>query len=354
MSRAPEAQAAGGANASLTASAATPGLVAQTSADLAAGALDVAAEAPVSGSRVKRMRTWMGRNRLATCAGAMALFLCVLAIVGGPIAASLTGHPPNRQYETALNAQGVPIGPLQRTYNAAGTAHNPHGQMFLLGADLLGRDQLVRALYGLRTSFTVSVGGALLSILIGISLGVAAGYFGGMIDAVISRLIEATLAFPTLLLGVGLALALGPGLLNVILVISIFGWYYPARIVRSVTISVRNLQYIEAATSLGASVPRILFRHVLPRVYSPMLIAGTSVVASNVLFEASLSYLGLGVPPPGATWGQMLSDAVGSGFYQLDPWLAIVPGVCLVIVVLTFNVLGDGLRDALDARSSYL
>ncbi len=296
----------------------------------------------------------MRKNKLVTCASAIALLLCVLAVAGGPVAASLTGHPPNRQYDTALNAEGLPIGPLQRAYVANGTAHDPHGQFFVLGADLLGRDQLVRALYGLRTSFTVAIGGAFLSILFGVLLGVTAGYFGGLADAVISRAIEATLAFPTLLLGVGLALALGPGLLNVILVISIFGWYYPARIVRSVTISVRNLQYIEAATSLGASVPRILFRHVLPRVYSPMLIAGTSVVASNVLFEASLSYLGLGVPPPGSTWGQMLSDAVGSGFYRLDPWLAIVPGVSLIVVVLTFNLLGDGLRDALDSRSSYL
>ncbi|MBS1886504.1 MAG: ABC transporter permease [Actinobacteria bacterium] len=341
MSRTPDAQAASGA---------TPGLAAEESVDLAVGITEV----PERTARSSGLRAVLRRNRLVTCAGAVTLLLLVLAVVGGPLAASITGHPPNRQYNNALNPEGVPIGAFERTYNAAGTAHDPNGQLFVLGADLLGRDQLVRALYGLRTSFTIAVGGAILAILGGIALGVTAGYFGGFTDAVISRAIEATLAFPTLLLGVGLALALGPGMLNVILVISIFGWYYPARIVRSVTIGVRNLQYIEAATSVGASVPRILFRHILPRLYSPMLIAGTSVVAANVLFEAGLSYLGLGVPPPTATWGQMLSDAVGSGYYQIDLWLAIVPGACLVIVVLTLNLLGDGLRDALDHRDSYL
>jgi peptide/nickel transport system permease protein len=282
------------------------------------------------------------------------VLLLVLAIVGAPLAAKVTGHPPNEQYTRALNVQGVPIGPGQRTFAADSTTPDPHGSYFLLGADRLGRDQLVRVLYGLRVSLTVSVGATLLALIVGVGLGILAGYFGGPLDAVISRLIETAIAFPALLLGIGLAVALGAGLLNVIIVMAVFGWYYPARIIRTATITVRGLPYIEAATSLGATAPRLLRHHVLPQLTAPILIYGTSMIASNILFESGLSYLGLGVPPPTATWGQMLSDSVASNFYRLDPWLAVVPGVALVLVVLAFNVLGDGLRDALDPHGEHL
>jgi peptide/nickel transport system permease protein len=294
------------------------------------------------------------RNRPALAALGLIGVLLVLATVGAPLAAKLTGHPPNQQYTNALNDRGVPIGPMQRTYKADSVTPDPNGELFVLGADRLGRDYLVRVIYGLRVSLTVSLGATLLSLLIGVVLGIVAGYFGGPLDAVISRMIETAIAFPTLLLGIGLAVAIGAGLLNVVIVIAVFGWYYPARIVRTATIGVRNLPYMEAATSLGATVPRLLRHHVLPQLTAPILIYGTSMIAANILFESGLSYLGLGVPPPTATWGQMLSDAVQSNYYRLDIWLAVVPAVALVLVVLAFNVLGDGLRDALDPHGEHL
>jgi len=293
-------------------------------------------------------------NRPAFAATMLIGLLVVLGIAGAPLAAKITGHPPNQQYTRALDTRGVPIGPGQRTYEADSTTPDPHGELFVLGADRLGRDQFVRVLYGLRVSLAVSVGATLLALIVGIALGIVAGYFGGVSDAVISRFIETAIAFPGLLLGIGLAVALGAGVINVIIVMAVFGWYYPARIIRTATITVRGLPFIEAATSVGATVPRLLRHHVLPQLTAPILIYGTSMIASNILFEAGLSYLGLGIPPPTATWGQMLSDAVASNFYRLDPWLAVVPGVALVFVVLAFNVLGDGLRDALDPHGEHL
>jgi peptide/nickel transport system permease protein len=321
-------------------------------------ALDAVVAPAVAGDRVPGTRRELWRrlrgNRTASAAAALIGVLVVLAIGGAPLAAAITGHPPNRQYSRALNLQGVPIGPGDRTFKADSTTPDPHGELFVLGADRLGRDQFVRVLYGLRVSLAVSVGATLLALIVGIALGIVAGFFGGMSDAVISRFIETAIAFPGLLLGIGLAVALGAGVLNVIIVMAVFGWYYPARIIRTATITVRGLPYIEAATSVGATVPRLLRHHVLPQLTAPILIYGTSMIAENILFEASLSYLGLGIPPPTATWGQMLSDGVSSNFYRLDPWLAAVPGVALVVVVLAFNLLGDGLRDALDPHGEHL
>jgi peptide/nickel transport system permease protein len=314
---------------------------------------DAAAEEVARGARSDLWRR-LRRNRPACIAGTLIAILLVLAIAGAPLAAGITGHPPNQQYTRALDARGVPIGPGQRTYEADSTTPDPHGDLFVLGADRLGRDEFVRVLYGLRVSLAISVCATLLALLVGTTLGILAGFHRGWLDAVISRLIETSIAFPSLLLGIGLAVALGAGLINVIVVIAVFGWYYPARIIRTVTITVRSLPYMEAATSLGATVPRLLRHHVLPQLTAPILIYGTSMIASNILFESGLSYLGLGVPPPTATWGQMLSDAVNSNFYRLDPWLAVVPGVALVCVVLAFNVLGDGLRDALDPHGEHL
>jgi peptide/nickel transport system permease protein len=314
----------------------------------------VAASADAAPDPRRELWRRLRANRPAFAATVLIAVLFVLGTVGAPLAAKITGHPPNQQYTNALDAQGVPIGPGQRTYKADSTTPDPHGEFFLLGADRLGRDQFVRVLYGLRVSLTVSLGATLLALLIGVFLGIVAGYFGGSADAVISRLIETAIAFPSLLLGIGLAVAIGAGVINVIVVLAVFGWYYPARIIRTATITVRGLPYMEAATAVGATVPRLLRHHVLPQLTAPILIYGTSMIASNILFEAGLSYLGLGIPPPTATWGQMLSDGVASNFYRLDPWLAVVPGVALVFVVLAFNVLGDGLRDALDPHGEHL
>jgi peptide/nickel transport system permease protein len=291
------------------------------------------------------------RDPVALVAASLIGVLVVCATVGAPLAAALTGHSPNQQYPLALARDGKPIGIMQRTYLPNGITHNPHGSLFILGADGLGRDVLVRLLYGARISLIVAFGATTMALFIGISLGLLAGYAGGWIDAVVNRLTETAMAFPSLLLAVGLAVVVGPGLLNVLLIIALFTWYYPARIVRSATVATKQMTFVAAARSIGARPRRILFVHLLPQVWGPLLVYATSIIANNILFEAGLSYLGVGVPPPTATWGQMLSDAVTSGMYQVDLSLALVPGLALVITMLAFNLLGDSIRDALDPRA---
>ena len=239
---------------------------------------------------------------------------------------------------------------MSRTLNATGTAPDPHGSLFILGADQLGRDQLVRVLYGARISLLVATSATAVALVIGVSLGLLAGYLGGWVDAIVTRMTETAMAFPNVLLGVGLAIVIGPGLLNVVIIISLFTWYYPARIVRGTTVATKKMTFVAAARALGARPRRLLVVHLLPQVWGPLLVYATSIIANNIIFEAGLSYLGVGVPPPTPSWGSMLSDAVTSGMYQTDIGLALVPGLALVITMLAFNLLGDGIRDALDPK----
>jgi len=280
------------------------------------------------------------------------VLLVLAALIGGPLAASLTGHGPDQQFPNALAANAKPLGAMQRTYLPNGVAHNPHGSLFILGADALGRDTMVRVLYGARISLLVATSATALALIIGITLGLLDGYLGGWVDAVVNRLTETAMAFPNLLLAVGLAVVVGPGLLNVVIIIALFTWYYPCRIVRGATISTKQMTFVAAAKTVGAKPRRILLVHLLPQVWGPLLVYGTSIIANNIIFEAGLSYLGVGVPPPTPSWGQMLSDAVTSGMYQADLTLALVPGLALVITMLAFNLLGDGIRDALDSKAA--
>jgi peptide/nickel transport system permease protein len=291
------------------------------------------------------------RDRSAMAAGTFLVTLILLAFVGAPLAAHVTGHAPDEQVTAALDVNGLPLGPLERTFAADGIRHDERGDLFVLGSDNLGRDQLVRLLYGARISLTVAIGATLLALLIGVTLGLVAGWRGRRTDAVISRAIDTAVAFPALLLAIAFGVVLGPGLFNVVLVIALFSWYYPARIVRGGTRSLRASECVDAARSLGATDSRLLRHHVLPHLAAPLLVFSTVVVAQNILLEAGLSYLGVGVPPPTPSWGQMLSDSVSTGLYRLEPSLALVPGIALMLTVLAFNVLGDGLRDALDPRS---
>jgi peptide/nickel transport system permease protein len=206
---------------------------------------------------------------------------------------------------------------------------------------------LVRLLYGARVSLIVGVGATCVALAVGVFLGLVAGWFGGIVDAIVSRGIETGMAFPALLLAIGLAVVIGPGLVNVIVIIAVFTWYYPARIVRGEVLRLRSSMFVEAARSVGASDARILRHHVLPQLTAPLVVYATTVVAGNIMFEAGLSYLGVGVPPPTASWGQMLSDSINSGIFLSAPFLAIVPGLALVFTMLAFNIVGDGVRDAL-------
>jgi len=302
-----------------------------------------------AGLRATALRR-LRRDPASIFAACLLLLLTFAALIGAPLAAKLTGHSPIQQYPDALYRDGEPIGIMSRLLNAAGTAQDPHGSLFILGADQLGRDQFVRVLYGARISLLVATSATALALVIGVSLGLLAGYLGGWVDAIVSRMTETAMAFPNVLLAVGLAVVIGPGLLNVVIIIALFTWYYPARIVRSTTAATTKMTFVAAARAVGARPRRLLTVHLLPQVWGPLLVYATSIIAANIIFEAGLSYLGVGVPPPTPSWGQMLSDAVTSGMYQTNISLALVPGLALVVTMLAFNLLGDGIRDALDPK----
>jgi peptide/nickel transport system permease protein len=231
----------------------------------------------------------------------------------------------------------------------------------LFGVDPLGRDVFARVLYGARVSLLVAFVATGLSMIVGVTLGMVAGYFRGAVDMSISRLIDILLAFPILLLALGLATAcslghgcfggaLKPGLVVVIFVIAFVNWTYIARIVRGQVLSLREKEFVEAARSLGASNSRIIFREILPNLVAPIIVYATLIIPQNILFEAALSFLGAGVQPPTASWGAMLADA--TTIYNVAWWYMVFPGAALLLTVLAFNLVGDGLQDALHPKAA--
>lgn len=220
---------------------------------------------------------------------------------------------------------------------------------FLLGTDGLGRDVLSRLLYGARISLLVGICAILVGGTIGVVAGLVAGYFGGWIDDVIMRLGDIQLAFPFILLAIMFLVILGPGVLNIIIVLGVGQWVTYARIVRAQTLSLREKEYVEAARALGDSTFLIIFRTILPNIIAPLTVIASFNVASVILSEASLSFLGLGVPPNVPTWGAMLADSRDQ-LMANKWWLAFFPGIAIVLTVLSFNILGDWLRDFLDPR----
>lgn len=286
------------------------------------------------------------RDKVALVSGVFLILLVLSAVFGSILVEKLTGHGPDQQFPYGLSIDGIPLSPAQWDQPEAANR-----QYFTLGTDRLGRDILVRLLYGGRISLFVAFSATLTTLLVGVPLGLLAGYVGGKVDAVISRAIDTAIAFPSLLFAVGLAAVIGPGLVNIIIVITLFSWYYPARIVRNTVCALRTAQFVEAAVSSGAGDARIMLRELLPHLMAPIIVYSTGVISSMIVFEAGLSYLGLGVPPPTPSWGQMISDGVSNGLYRVQPWLAIVPGAMLALTTLAFNQLGDGIRDALAPKS---
>jgi len=309
---------------------------------------------PAEGAAVTKSRSasrlfWerFREDKAAMCALFVILTLIVIAFVGGPIAAWVTGHPSIKAYnQTMLDSFGVPKGP---------------NSQFWFGADGAGRDLFVRTMYGARTSLFVGIVASGIAVVLGLIVGLIAGYFGKWVDMGLSRAGDVMLALPTLLISIGIVAAcnsapngclhgtIQQGMRVVIFVIAFFSWPYIARVVRSYTLSIREKEFVEASRSLGASNTRIIFREILPNLIGPMIVFTTLLIPQNILFEAALSYLGLGVNGDTASWGGLLNDA--QTYYDVAWWLMLFPGLFLVVTTLAFNLLGDGLRDALDVRA---
>lgn len=220
-----------------------------------------------------------------------------------------------------------------------------------LGTDDIGRDILSRVLYAARVSLSVGIGAVVISSAIGAVLGLIAGYFGGIIDGIIMRITDVFMSFPYIMFILVVASIVGPGLTNIILILGILGWPGIARLVRGNVLAIKQSDYVKAGIALGYSTPRILFKHILPNTIAPILIYATSGVAGAILDEAALSFLGLGVQPPDASWGNMLSNAQSITILTDQPWLWIPPGIFILLTVLSINYIGDALRDALDPRN---
>jgi peptide/nickel transport system permease protein len=243
---------------------------------------------------------------------------------------------------------GPLVAPYSPTQQDVRNILKPPAVAHLLGTDELGRDTLTRVLYGAQVSLQVGVLAVGISLLIGVTLGLVAGYLRGLTDAGVMRLMDGLLALPTLVLALAITAMLGPSLTNAMLAIGITGVPVFARLVRGQVLSVRELDYIQAARSLGAGDGRVMLTHVLPNVLAPIVVQASLAMPTAILAEAGLSFLGLGVQPPTPSWGAMLNTA--KGYLQQDPWLAIAAGTAIFVTVLGFNFLGDAVRDALDPR----
>ncbi len=274
------------------------------------------------------------RDRAAIGAGIAVLLIVALAL-GAPLVAAITGHGDLQQFPiTGRTADGLPVGPSSK---------------FWLGTDELGRDLLVRIAYGARISLLVGVLATVITVTIGVVAGMLAGYLGSLADTFIARLIDVCLSIPFLLFAVSLASVFHAGLTIVIVVLAIFGWSSVARIVRGQVLSIREREYIEAARSLGAGSFRIMFTDILPNIAAPLIVYATLLIPISIVGAATLSFLGIGVQPPTADWGQMLSSA--SSMYQQAWWYLVFPGLALLITTVAFNIFGDGVRDALAPHS---
>jgi peptide/nickel transport system permease protein len=294
--------------------------------------------------------TRLKRDKVAMAGGVVVVFL-ILGAVFAPFIVDLLGHPPNEFHQNLIDINlGIPIGRF------GGISKD-----FLFGLEPgNGRDLFSRIVYGSRISLLIAFLATAMSMVIGTVMGIVAGYFGGWIDAFIGRLMDVFLAFPLLLFSLALVgvipdhsfglsgASLRIGLL--IFIIGFFSWPYIGRIIRGQTLSLREREFVDAARSLGARGPYILMRELLPNLVAPILIYTTLLIPTNILFEAALSFLGVGVPAPTASWGAMLTDA-SHGLYQVDPYYMLFPGLAIFVTVLAFNLFGDGLRDALDPRA---
>lgn len=288
------------------------------------------------------------RDRVALVGLGFIVVLVLLALTAPLISKFVAHHGPNELHTDLTTAIGLPgVGP---------------SKTFWLGIDTVGRDVFVRTIYGARTSLTVAFLATGMAVALGIMLGTLAGFFGGWVDTLVSRAVDVVLSLPILLLAIGIAAAcsitakgcLGglvqPGVSLVVAIIALFSWPYIGRIVRGQVLSLREKEFVEAARSQGFSSAGVMFREILPNLAAPVIVYTTLIIPNNILFEASLSFLGVGIPPTTPSWGRMISDATNGQLYTAAWWMLLAPGVALVLTTLAFNLVGDGLRDALDPR----
>ena len=301
---------------------------------------DVAAKSPLQ-LFWRRFR----QDRVALAALGFIVFLVIIAIAA-PLVVDVLGLPsPNTQNLNLTDAFGSPLGPS--------SAHP-------FGVDQLGEDVMSRVIYGARVSLIVGIVGTGIATVIGVSLGVMAGFYRGWVDTAFSRVTDVVLSIPILLLGLGIGAAcsvrgcLGgavqPGLGELLFLISLASWAYIYRIVRGLVLSLREREFVEASRALGASNARIMFREILPNLVAPIIVYATLLIPLNILLEAALSFLGVGIRPPTASWGQMIAAA--TPIFNTAWWYMVFPGIALLLTVLAFNLLGDGLQDALNPRTA--
>ncbi|WP_161992853.1 ABC transporter permease [Aureimonas leprariae] len=280
--------------------------------------------APVGSEGVVRR---LLRRRLAV----LGLLIIALVVVSAALAPHVAPYDPNEQFFDGLTLEGSPLPPSGK---------------YWLGTDLLGRDLLSRILYGARNSLIIGVVANGAALVIGTLVGGVAGYFRGLVGTVLMRFTDLMMAFPALLLAICLAAVLRPSLWIVALVIALVNWVQVARVVYSETRSLSEREFVAAEKTLGASSARILFRHVLPHLTSTVIVYGTLGISTTVLLEATLSFLGVGVQPPDASWGNIIFE--NQTYFQSAPWLVFFPGAAILLLALAFNLVGDALRDALD------
>jgi peptide/nickel transport system permease protein len=317
---------------------------------------DAAPEAVLAGVGAKAIEgrslgqiAWLRlrRDKVAMGGGIVIILLILVAIFGPFLVQDPTIYHPNLINPTFSRPNGA--------FGGISAAH-PFGV-----EPVTGRDMLSRVVNGARVSLLIAFLATALAVVIGVFMGIIAGYFGGWGDTVIARTMDVFLAFPLLVFAIALvgvmpssAFGLSGNGLRIwllVFIIGFFAWPYMGRIIRGQALSLREREFVDAARSLGARGPYILFRELLPNLWGPILVYSTLLIPTNILFEAALSYLGVGIIPPQPTWGGMLSDAVSGGYYQIDPMFMLIPGLAIFITVMAFNLFGDGLRDALDPRS---
>ena len=321
-------------------------------------------------------------------AAALLAAITLAASVGAPVAEAIAGHGPNDQFPYSVSVTGKPVGPWARVYDSPFADTDIYGtefvppppgtgtKLFVLGADNLGRDQLLRLLYGARVTLVVAVGAMLVALALGIVFGMLGAWAGGLVDSAVSRFTDLVMAIPYIfvLIVIGsttndvvaditLGGLLNEGILQLILLIGAFTWFYPARIVRTRVLALRNQEFVEAAQMVGAHAARIARTHVLPHVVPPLLVYCAFAVATNVMIEVGVTFLGAGVKLPTASWGSMLSSSWGIALrpvgydpaaerpINFQPWLTIIPSIAIFVTVLALNQLSDGLRNAVDPKA---